>query len=134
VASKRATTWYRLRAASKSTEKKCRQRWDGTTAGPRTPTICLDWETSGLRGGIYPAGPAKEGVCVWGSGSAGGRLSGDFNKGGAFFGQYSTGDERAFVPGFTPISFIGGAPSYLSSCKILAKSDNPRPSYSDLTN
>jgi len=39
--------------------------------------------------------------------------------------------------GFTPEGHCPGPPgarSCSSSCKISAKSDNPRPSYSDLTN
>jgi len=40
----------------------------------------------------------------------------------------------SFVAGVYPGGALSEAPSYMSSCKILAKSDNPRPSCSDLTN
>jgi len=39
-----------------------------------------------------------------------------------------------FVSGVYPGWALPGAPSFLSSYKISAKSDNPRPSYGDLTN
>jgi len=38
------------------------------------------------------------------------------------------------VPGIYSEEALSGAPSYLLSCKISAKLDNPRPSYSNLTN
>jgi len=56
------------------------------------------------------------------------------------FGEYLSIDDRKTPPGgrillpvLTLTIFVFWRPSYVSSCKISAKSDNRRPSYSDFT-
>jgi len=110
-------------------------RNDSWPANPRRFKVCL--EMSGVcEGRSSGAGSARgeglcevEGISAGGEGVWPGASTKGFSMQTSVLAGYRVCDEGLLSRGICP-----GVPSYLLSCKISAKLDNPRPSYSDLTN